>query len=224
MEPGFDSGLDSITWAMTPALFCFSYFSSKFFHLCLGLPSDHDPPTYALLHSWDYRHALSYSVYWVRWWWWWWRFLTLFLGWPWTRILLISVSDIAGITSVSHHATGGDLNPDGAQSLDLLHCISEEQLSTRVTKRPKPSHRQLPAAEPRGANRTWLLGEPRMVDCGQLQLGRDGGIRRGPPKLPLPWGLCWTQHVCEGCLASAGTGQTLSARMGRKSLPASLRI
>jgi hypothetical protein len=41
-----------------PALFCFSYFLSKFLSFCPGLASDCDFPTYGLLYSWDmYHHA-----------------------------------------------------------------------------------------------------------------------------------------------------------------------
>jgi hypothetical protein len=51
------------------------------------------------LHCWDHKYVLSYLAYWLRW-----VLANIFLGWPWTVVLLISTSHIAGITDNSHYA------------------------------------------------------------------------------------------------------------------------
>jgi hypothetical protein len=69
------------------ALFCFSYFSGRVLHFCLGLASDCDPPTYGLPCSWNHKPAPPHPAYWLRWR----SFANLFCPvWPQTMILLSS--------------------------------------------------------------------------------------------------------------------------------------
>jgi hypothetical protein len=64
--------------------------------LCLGC----DPPDLCLLSSWDYRcEPLLPGLLRLFWSW---VSRTTCLHWPWTMILLVSVSQVARITGVSH--------------------------------------------------------------------------------------------------------------------------
>jgi hypothetical protein len=45
--------------ALPLVIFCFTYFLHRVSHFCPGLASDSDPPTYWLLHGWDYRDVPS---------------------------------------------------------------------------------------------------------------------------------------------------------------------
>jgi hypothetical protein len=92
-------GKCTTTWLMPPAcfclvlfcfVFCFSYFSDRV--LCFCLWSDLRPWSSYLhfLLSWRDRHSPLCLALWLRW-----GSVTFYLGWPQTKVLLISASGVA---------------------------------------------------------------------------------------------------------------------------------
>jgi hypothetical protein len=58
-------GRHGTTWAMPPALFCFSYFLGRVLHFVQDWPQMWSSYL-CLLHSWDYKYELPHSTCWLR--------------------------------------------------------------------------------------------------------------------------------------------------------------
>jgi hypothetical protein len=88
----------STTWALPPALFALASFQVESCDFCLELDSYLNPTSYGLLCSWDHSHITITGLFWIICW----DGVSLF-AWPRTAILLISASQVTGITDLSHH-------------------------------------------------------------------------------------------------------------------------
>jgi hypothetical protein len=92
-------GRNSTTWAMSSALFCFSYFSDRVSHFCPELALDYSPPTCAsniagITDTQKHAPNIGWDVV----------SLGFCLGWPQTANLPVSISWVADVTGVYHHA------------------------------------------------------------------------------------------------------------------------
>jgi hypothetical protein len=82
--------------SLSPALFCFSYFSGRVLCFCPGPASGSNPLIYGLASGW--QETTTWLIDWDG-------GLTNFCpGYAQTLILLIFASQVGGITAMSHHA------------------------------------------------------------------------------------------------------------------------